>query len=84
MKRQSIENYIKSIDFSKDWSSKSIEKGLKNILGETPGVKFNWEKDVMINEIKGEAKEYTKLDSIQVVFTDTDDNIKSIEFKIEE
>lgn len=85
MKKQNIEKYIKDINFkTDDWSAKKIEKDLKSLIGETPAIKFNWEKDVMINEIKGEAKEYKKLESLVVVFTDIDDKIKSLEFKIEE
>ena len=42
-----------------------------------------YKKDVMINEFSGEAKEFLDIDKIQIIFTDTDDKIKKIEFFIE-
>jgi hypothetical protein len=40
-------------------------------------------KDVMVNEISGESKEIKRLESILVVFTDTDDKIKKIKIIVD-
>ena len=39
-----------------------------------------YKKDVMVNEVSGEAKEFVDVDKIQIIFTDTDYKFKKIEF----
>ena len=34
----------------------------------------------MVNEFTGESKEFVDVDKIQIIFTDTDDRFKKIEF----
>jgi hypothetical protein len=34
----------------------------------------------MVNEFTGESKEFLDIDKIQIVFTDTDDKFKKLEF----
>ena len=78
-----IQKFILDIDFtSDDWSVNQIKEAIQRMTGEVPGIKINYQKDVMINEIKGEAVEYKKLSSIEVVFTDLDDKIKRAEYLI--
>lgn len=84
MKENNIQDYIMGIDFSSDdWSVNNIKNSIRNIVGEVPGIKVNYTKDVIINEIKGEAQEYKKLKSIEIVFTDLDDQIKRLEYLID-
>lgn len=84
VKENNIQNYIMGIDFSSDdWSVESIKESIKRMSGEMPGIKVNYTKDVLINEIKGEAQEYKKLSSIEIVFTDLDDKIKRLEYLID-
>lgn len=84
MKENNIHNYMMGIDFSSDdWSVDMIKDNIKNMSGEVPGIKINYTKDVLINEIKGEAQEYKKLKSIEIVFTDLDDKIKRVEYLID-
>ena len=81
MTENNIQNFIMGIDFSgDDWNVEYIKESIKRMTGETPGVKINYQKDVLINEIKGEATEYKKLNSIEIVFTDLDDQIKRVEY----
>lgn len=83
MKEENIQKFIMDIDFtSEDWSVDVIKQSIKNMTGEMPGIKVNYKKDVLINEIKGEAQEYKKLNSIEIVFTDLDDQIKRVEYII--
>lgn len=80
MKEDSIQKFIMDIDFDGDWSVNNIKESIKRMTGEVPGIKINYEKDVIINEIKGEATEVKKLSSIEIVFTDLDDKIKRVEY----
>ena len=34
----------------------------------------------MLNEVSGEAKEFVDVDRIQIIFTDTDEKFRKIEF----
>lgn len=83
MKENSIQQYISAVNFNEHWSVNDIKNGLQKLLGEIPGIKVNYEKDVSVNEIKGEAVEIKKLKSIEVVFTDLDDQIKKVEYLLE-
>ena len=83
MIQSKIAEYISDIDFkSGKWSINEIKANLKRMLGETPAIKVNYEKDVLINEIKGEAKEIKKISSLDIVFTDVDNNIKKMNLNI--
>lgn len=84
LKEISIREYIQRIDFdSPDWNINSIKQDMRRFLGEEPAVDVIYVKDVMVNE-SGEAKEFKAIDKIQIIFTDTDDKFKKIEFKINE
>ena len=82
MKEMAIRDYISNIDFTGDWSISKIKEDMRRFLGEEPGIDIVRKKDVMVNEVSGEAKEITKLDKIQIVFTDLDNKFKKLEFII--
>lgn len=84
LKEMSIREYISRIDFkSEDWGLTRIKEDMRRFLGEEPAIDIIYKKDVMINE-SGEAKEFKDIDKITIVFTDTDDRFKKLEFKINE
>lgn len=84
MKENAIRDYISRIDFkSAEWSIYKIREDMRKFLGEEPGVDIIYKKDVMINEVTGEAKEFMDVNKIQVIFTDLDDKIKKLEFLID-
>ncbi len=84
MKENAIRDYISRIDFkSPEWSIYKIREDMRKFLGEEPGVDIIYKKDVMINEVTGEAKEFMDVNKIQIIFTDLDDKIKKIEFLID-
>lgn len=84
MKEESIRNYILSIDFSRDdWKLPQIKEEMRRFLGEEPGIDIIYKKDVIINEILGEAKEFKKIEKIEIVFTDLDDRFKKLQFLID-
>lgn len=84
LKEMSIREYIERIDFnSPDWSIHRIKEEMRRFLGEEPAIDVVYKKDVMVNE-SGQAKEFKAIDKIQIIFTDTDDKFKKLEFKINE
>jgi len=83
MKEHSIREYISKIDFrSEDWKMSKIKEDLRRFLGEEPGIDIVYKKDVMINEFTGEAREFKDIDKVCIVFTDTDDRFKKLEFVV--
>lgn len=83
MKEYSIREYISKIDFKNDdWKLSQLKEDLRRFLGEEPAIDIIYKKDVMVNEFTGEAKEIMDIDKIQIVFTDTDDKFKKIEFLV--
>ena len=84
MKEESIRNYILSVDFNRDdWKLSQIKEEMRKFLGEEPGIDIIYKKDVIINEILGEAKEFKKIEKIKIVFTDLDDRFKKLQFLID-
>jgi kynurenine formamidase len=84
LKEMSIKEYISRIDFkSEDWSLTKIKEDMRRFLGEEPAIDIIYKKDVMINE-SGEAKEFKDIHKISIIFTDTDDKFKKIEFNVNE
>jgi len=85
MKEIAIRDYISKINFkSDDWKISQITEDMKRFLGEEPGIDIIYKKDLMINEFTGEAKEFKKIDKVQIVFTDLNDKFKKIEFVIDD
>jgi hypothetical protein len=84
LKESAIREYISKVDWKRDnWSYIQVEEDMKKFLGERPTIEVKYEKDVMVNEVTGESKEFNKLNSISVIYTDTDDKIKKVEILID-
>lgn len=84
LKESAIREYIGKIDWRRDnWSYVRVEEDMKKFLGERPTIEIKYKKDVMVNEVTGESKEFSKIETIGIVFTDTDDKIKKIEILID-
>lgn len=84
MKEMAIREYISKIDFKRDdWKLSEIKENMRRFLGEEPGVDIIYKKDVMINELKGEAEEIKAVEKVSIIFTDLDDRFKKIEFLID-
>ena len=84
MKEIAIREYISKIDFKNDdWSINKIKEDMRRFLGEEPGIDIIYKKDIMLNEVTGKAHEIKNIDKIQIVFTDTDDRFKKLEFIID-
>lgn len=80
-----IREYMAAINFkADDWKLPKIKEDLRRLLGEEPGIDIVYRKDVMVNEFTGEAREFKDVSKVHVVFTDTDDKFKKIEFLVGE
>jgi hypothetical protein len=85
MKEMAIREYISRIDFKNDdWKLSELKENMRKFLGEEPGIDVIYKKDVMVNEVSGESKEFVDVDKIQIIFTDTDDKFKKLEFLVNE
>jgi hypothetical protein len=83
MKEMAIREYISQIDFKKDdWKLSKIKEDMRRFLGEEPGIDIIYKKDVMINEVTGNAQEIKDIDKVQIIFFDTDERFKKLEFLI--
>ena len=59
LKEMSIREYVSQIDFKNDdWKLSKIKEDMRKFLGEEPGIEVLYKKDVMLNEVSGEAKEF--------------------------
>jgi threonine aldolase len=85
MKEIAIKEYIAGIDFrADDWKLSKIKEDMRRFLGEEPGIDVIYKKDVMVNEFTGEAKEFKDIAKVEIVFTDTDDRFKKLQFFVGE
>lgn len=76
LKVQQVNTFISNFDNLEEVSVSEIKKGLKNILGEEPGVEFEYEVNRSLNEngdferdSLGRLKKDEKLKKIKVFFT---------------
>jgi hypothetical protein len=84
LKELAIKEYISKINWKRDnWSYQIIEEDMKRFLGERPTIDVTYQKDVMVNEVSGESKEFDRLSKVSVIYTDTDDRIKKVEIIID-
>jgi hypothetical protein len=84
LKESAIREYVSRIDWKRDnWSYERIEEDMKKFLGERPTIEVSYEKDVLVNEMTGESKEFDRLQNISVIFTDVDDKIKKLQFLVD-
>ena len=85
LKEMSIREYISHIDFKNDdWKLSQIKEDMRRFLGEEPGSDIIYKKDVLLNEATMKAEEFVDIDRIQIIFTDTDDRFKKLEFIIDD
>ena len=84
MKEKLVREYISKINFKKDWNYNDVEEGMRKVLGERPFMDVNYVKDVMLNEVSGEAKEIKRIASVTVVFQETDNKFKKVTIPLDD
>ena len=73
LKEQAIREYISRIDWKRDnWSHTVIEQQMSKFLGERPTMDVKYEKDVMVNEVSGESKEFQRLTKVSIIYFEND------------
>lgn len=83
LKESSIRDYVSNINFSSnEWGLSKMKKDMRVFLGEEPAIDVVYKKDVLINEDTEEAREIMNIDKVEIVFYDTDEKFKKVEFKI--
>jgi hypothetical protein len=84
LKESAIRDYISNIDFKRDdWKLSDMKRDMRRFLGEEPSIEIEYKNDVLIDEIVGEAKSIKSLDKVSIVFFDTDDRFKKLDFLID-
>lgn len=84
IKEHSIREYISKIDFRSDeLNFNTIKEDMRKFLGEEPAIDVLYKRDVMLNEVTGEAKEFSDINKIQIIFTDIDNKFKKLEFIVD-
>lgn len=84
LKEISIREYISNIDFKRDdWKLSQIKEDMRKFLGEEPGVDIKYKNDTLLNEDLSKAKIIKTLDKVSIIFYDTDEKFKKLEFLIE-
>jgi len=69
LKEKQINDFIYEVELN-NVSVSEIKFGLKNILGEEPGVKFNYTQETKVNETTGKKeRSESELESIEIYFT---------------
>jgi hypothetical protein len=84
LKEMSIREYISNIDFKRDdWKLSKIKEDMRRFLGEEPGLDVIYKSDTLVDEYLGKAKVIKTLEKVSIVFYDTDDKFKKLEFLID-
>ena len=74
LKEKQINDFIYQIEIN-NTSVSEIKQGLKNFLGEEPGIKFNYTQPISVNEKTGKkVRQEKELESIEIFYTYIGDN----------
>lgn len=69
LRTQQINNFISSIDDLKDIEVTDIENGLLEILGEKPGVDFEYGVEHILNEATNKDERKVELKKINILYS---------------
>ena len=75
LKNKQINNFMAQFEDLKKVNVDEIEKGLKEILNETPGVDFEYGVDFELNENTGDEDRIESLKKIHILYTFIDDDV---------
>jgi len=80
LRNQQINNFMSEFTNLKDVDVKDIQEGLRKILGETPGVDFEYGVDFQLNEATGDEDRLEELKKIHIFYTyfDIEDNLPKV------
>lgn len=69
LRDQQINNYMSSFEDLREVDVEVIKEGLKQLLGEEPGVEFEYGVDFTMNETTGENERQNGLKKINVLYS---------------
>lgn len=69
LRTQQINNFISSFDNLKDITVKEIEEGLQNIIGEKPGIEFEYGAEHFLNEDTKQDERIVELKKIHILYS---------------
>jgi len=72
LRDQQINNYMSSFEDLREVDVKIIKEGLKQLLGEEPGIEFEYGVDFSVNEATGENERKNGLKKINVLYSYVD------------
>ena len=73
LRTKQINDFMSQFDSLKETDTKVIGEGLKTILGEEPGIDFEYGVDMVMNESSGEEERVNDIKKIHIVYTYTDE-----------
>jgi hypothetical protein len=74
LRTKQINDFMSQFDNLKETDTVMISEGLHNILGETPGIDFEYGVDMVMNESSGEEERVNDIKKIHIVYTYTDED----------
>jgi hypothetical protein len=69
LRNQQINNFVSQFDDLKDLTVDEIKDGLRNILGETPAVEFEYGVDYLLNEATEKEERKHELKKINIFYS---------------
>lgn len=74
LRTKQINDFMSQFLDLNDIDTEIIEEGLRNLLGEAPGIDFEYESEVSLNETTGKDERRKKLSKIHIYYSFIDDN----------
>jgi hypothetical protein len=75
LRNKQINDFMASFMDLNNVDVKEIQEGLRNILGETPGVDFEYGVDLQLNEATGDEDRIEGLKKIHIYYTYIDEDV---------
>lgn len=75
LRNKQINDFMASFTDLKEVDVKEIQEGLRTVLGETPGVDFEYGVDFQLNEDTGDEDRLEELKKIHIYYTYIDEDV---------
>jgi len=73
LRTKQINDFMSQFDSLNETDTEVISEGLQSILGETPGIDFEYGADKVLNEASGEEETKRELKKIHIFYTYQDE-----------
>lgn len=82
LRTKQINDFMSQFINLNDIDTDIIEEGLRNLLGEVPGIDFEYETEISINETSGKDDRRKKLSKIHIYYTFINENNNIVASKV--